>query len=117
MKWVVQYDETGLVICEICGKSFKKLWSHLRWWHKILTEDYKREQWLNQSQSLMCTESIELARANNKENYELVVGENLKTAGVNTRFKKWYKGRPKSKISIQEMNRIKTLHKSRYISK
>jgi len=112
MKWIVSYDEQWLVICEICGNgnAFKKLWGHLRMVHKVLTADYKREQWLNQTQSLMCKESVELARQRNKENRKKVVNENLIKWWENTRFKKWDKDRTKEKVSLQCFNKLKKLH-------
>jgi hypothetical protein len=45
--------------------------------HKILTSDYKKKFLLKRKQSLMCKESILLARKRNLENYDSVVIKNL----------------------------------------
>jgi len=106
MNWVIEHDVNWLPICKLCGKSFNKLWSHLRMTHKILTSEYRKQFWLDKCARLMSKYSIELAKKRNKENYELVVTENLINKWVKTRYKNWDKWRTRDKIRTQTALRL-----------
>ena len=54
----------------------------------------------------MSEESTELARQRNKENYDLVVEENLLKGGEETRFEENHRGRTKDQISEQTRRRL-----------
>lgn len=111
MLWVVQYDYEGKVVCELCWLSFNKLWVHIRNSHDMLTKDYRKQCWLDMKTRLMSEASIELARRRNKENFDLVVKDNLLNLWVSTRYKDWHKWRTKESVSIQSFNRLKNLYK------
>lgn len=108
------YDKEGKPICHICGKSFKKLMSHVHQKHGLSAREYKIEFGLETTKSIMCKESIELARKRNLENYDKVVVQNLVSKGGETRFKKGNKGRTKDQVS--EMTRQKLIKHIRQIS-
>jgi hypothetical protein len=77
----------GLVMCHICGKLFKKLGAHSYNAHKIKAKDYKIMFGLMSKRSLMCQESIELARQKNTENWN-TIKDNLLKDGKEYRFVK-----------------------------
>jgi hypothetical protein len=82
----VGYDPNGWPICHICGRSYRKLISHVIQQHKISQEEYKMQFGLDLGKGIMCKESTELARKRNKEHYDKVVKENLLVKGEETRF-------------------------------
>ena len=108
MNWVIEHDVNSLPICKVCGKSFNKLWSHIRMTHKMLTSQYRIQFWLDNNARLMSKTSIVLASKRNKENYDLVVTENLLSRWINTRYKDWDPGRTKDKV--REQTRIRLSH-------
>lgn len=83
---VIGYDPEGKPICHICGRSYKKLISHVIQQHHISQEEYKTQFGLDKSKGIMCEESTQIARQRNKEHYEKVVKENLLEKGKETRF-------------------------------
>ncbi len=103
----IHYDKEGKPICHICGKSFKKLLSHVWQKHKMSAYDYKKHFGLETTKSIMCKESIEIARQRNLENYDKVVKNNLIRKGENTRFKEGYKGRTKDQVSPMTAKKLK----------
>jgi hypothetical protein len=82
----IGYDPEGKPICHICGRSYKKLISHVIQQHHISQEEYKIQFGLDKGKGIMCEESIQIARKRNKENYEKVVKGNLLEKGKETRF-------------------------------
>ena len=100
-------DRYGNYYCHICGKSFKKLMSHVVQKHNMTAMEYKRHFGLYTTKGILCEDSRRLARERNLENYGIVVEENLVDKGKNTRFKHGAEGRPKSKVCPQLMNRLK----------
>ena len=106
----VRYDIHWLVICELCEKSYNKLWVHIRNTHEILTSEYRKMFGLDKKARLMSEESIELARSKNKENFKKVVLENLVKKWAETRFKDWHKWRTRDKVSEQTMDRLNKLY-------
>lgn len=103
----IHYDKEGKPICHICGKSFKKLLAHVWQKHRMSAYDYKKHFGLETTKSIMCKESIEIARQRNLENYDKVVKNNLIRKGENTRFKKGYKGRTKDQVSPMTAKKLK----------
>lgn len=103
----IEYDDRGYPICHICGKSFKKLMSHVTQKHGLTALEYKKEFGLDVSKGIMCKESTELARARALENYDLVIKKNLLEKGAATRFVDGSKGRTIDKVSPQTMIRLK----------
>lgn len=98
-KGEIHYNKEGLPLCHICGKPFKKVLSHVWQKHNMSAYDYKKTYGLETTKSIMCKDSIELARKRNLEHYDKVVTENLVRKGQSTRFKQGSKGRTKDQIS------------------
>lgn len=99
----IQYDDRGYVICHICGRSYKRLGSHVKESHQISIAEYKEEFGIcNKTKTTESTYSLkmsELAITNN-------MPERLSKTGVNTRFKIGDKTRLGVKIKTQEYNRL-----------
>lgn len=106
-KGEIKYDKEGKPICHICGKSFKKLMSHVWQKHNMFSYEYKKTFGLETTKSIMWKGSVELARKRNLDNYDKVVTENLLKKGQDTRFKKGHKGRTKDQISIMTERKLK----------
>lgn len=109
MYWVKEYDTKWYPICEICGKSFKKVLAHVWQKHNLLAREYKIKFWFDTNKWIMCEESTKLCSINNKKNFNLVVKNNLITEWKETRFKKWW-GKKKyfseeSRLRIQNQMR------------
>ena len=106
MYWVIEKDSNWLIICELCWKSFNKLWSHIRMTHNMLTSDYRKQFGIDVSWRLMSDTSIALASKRNKENYDTVVTENLVDKWVDTRYIKWHEWRTYNKMREQTKIRL-----------
>lgn len=100
-KGEVALDEQNRLICHICGRAFKKLGSHAINGHGITAYEYKKMFELNNNTGLLIESSKEKLRQNIKDNYEVVVKQNLLENGSKTRFKKGSKGRPKDMVRLQ----------------
>lgn len=103
---VVYYDEDGKPICNICGKSFKKLISHVIQKHDMSGHEYKKLYGLDIHKSIMSLESQKLASLRAIENLEKIK-DNLVISGSSTRFKKGHNGRTREKVSPQTFRRLK----------
>ena len=100
----VKYDEMGRPICHICGRAFDKLLAHVKQRHKMDPADYKRKFELDSGKGIVSEKTRTILQQHVKDNYEVVVLENLKTGGVNTRFKNGDPGRTKDKVRLQTKN-------------
>jgi hypothetical protein len=87
MYWKLEYDLEWKCICELCQKSFNKLWSHLRMTHKMLAKDYKKQFWLDVRKWLLSEYSYKKLKDNNDKYFNLVVTENLINGWIKNRFK------------------------------
>lgn len=102
----VAYSPEGKPICHICGKAFDKLIAHVWQIHRLRAREYKKEFGLDVIKGIMSKESTEIARQRNKENYDLVVEENLLKNGKKSRFKDEHRGRTKDQVSEQTRRRL-----------
>lgn len=109
MYWQIEYDIDWLPICEICGKSFKKLLTHIVQKHNISAKEYKINQWLDINKWICCNETKLLLQKRIKENYDIVVIDNLINKWKQTRFIKW-NSLWKKYTSEQTKQRLKTKH-------
>jgi hypothetical protein len=80
-------------VCHICGKSFKKLLSHVWQKHELSAEEYKEMFGLEKRRGIMNEEAREVLRQRVKENYDLVVSQNLLKGGQQSRFRTGSRGR------------------------
>jgi len=97
----IEYDSKGKPICEICGKSFKRVLSHARQKHDINERDYKVTYGLDLKKGICSEESSEKTRIKTLENFDKVIKDNLINKGSKSRFKNGDKGRTKDKVSEQ----------------
>lgn len=103
-KGEIAYDNEGKLICHICGRAFKKLASHAYNGHGITAYEYKEMFGLNNNQGLIAESTKEILRKHSKNNYDIVVRENLLKKGESSRFKKGDKGRTKDMVRLQCRN-------------
>ena len=101
----IEYDDSGKPICEICGKSFNRVISHVRQKHEMSEREYKITFGFELKKGICSKESSEKSRDAVFENYENVIVENLLVRGAESRFKNGSKGRTKDMVS--EQTRIK----------
>ncbi len=97
----VEYSADGLPKCEICGRYFKRVLSHVRQTHYINERDYKIQFGLDLIKGICSKESSEISRQRVFENYDKVVKRNLLKNGKLTRFKLGSKGRTVDQVSPQ----------------
>ena len=98
---IIEYDDAGKPICEICGKSFSRVLPHVRQKHDMSEKEYKTEFGFDLGKGICSLESAQKSREKALENYDLVIAKNLINNGSKTRFEKGSKGRTKDKISAQ----------------
>jgi hypothetical protein len=103
----IEFDEEGKPICEICGKSFKRVMAHVRMKHELTAVEYKQKFGFDLGKGICSAESSELTREKTLENYETVIKKNLLKKGVGSRFQHGDKGRTKDKVSEQTKIRLK----------
>ena len=107
MYGIVEYDHEGKPKCEICGKHFDRVISHVRQKHNMSALDYKLKFGLDTSKGICSEKSRKLSSIKAYENYEKVIADNLINKGSKTRFKKGCKGRTKEQLSRQSIIRLK----------
>ena len=103
---IIRYDEDGLPICEICGKSFHRVLSHARQKHDISAREYKKRFGLDIGKGICSQESHEKAHDRVYENFSKCIRGNLIKKGVNTRFQKGCQGRTADMMSTQTYLRL-----------
>ncbi len=111
MKGVVREDPDGKIICEICGKSFHRLLTHVRQKHGITAKEYKLRFGLDNRKGICSTESSLRSRDKVLSN-PTIIQENLIKGGSKNRFKEGSKGRTKDKVSEQTRIMLKNRLKS-----
>ena len=104
---VIEYNEEGLVKCEICGEYFHRVISHVRQKHNISAIEYKEKFGFDKHKGICSKKSAMLSRQKTLDNYHRCITNNLLVKGKKTRFKKGDKGRTRDKISEQTMIRLK----------
>jgi len=96
----------GKPACHICGKSFHRLMSHVRQKHNMTALEYKKKFGLNTGRGITSNESSQKSREAVYSNPDII--EALTENGKKTRFKLNSEGRTKDKVSLQELNRLKS---------
>jgi hypothetical protein len=97
----IEYDENGKPVCEICGKAFHRVISHIRQKHDMSEREYKLKYGFDLGKGICSLESSEKTRQKTLDNFDLVIGQNLIKGGQNSRFQKGDKGRTRDQISEQ----------------
>lgn len=103
---IIEYNEDGLPKCEICGKFFDRVISHVRQKHEMNEREYKKEFGFDLKKGICSKESSEKTRVRTLENYDKVIDLNLVTKGVKTRFRQGHEGRTRDKVSEQTRIRL-----------
>lgn len=98
---IIEYNEVGQPMCEICGKHFDRVIAHARQKHHMSEREYKLRFGFNLKKGICSQESSEKSRERVFENYEQCIGKNLELLGEKSRFKPGSKGRTKDKVSEQ----------------
>lgn len=102
----IRYDSEGNLICHICGRSYKRLLTHVRQIHGMTGLEYKTEFGLNRIKGLLSDDTRQKSREAVFNNYDKCVKNNLIAKGEETRFIVGSKGRTRDKLSVQEYNRL-----------
>ena len=98
----VNSNQYGMVICHICGKAFRKLQQHIYYSHNMSKREYCAKYGIDNKSRLTCDEYH-----NKMKNYayKYDMPEQLKSAGVDTRFKAGHNN--KYVRSAMSMKRLK----------
>jgi len=102
---IVEYDNDGKPICEICRKSFNRVICHVRQIHQLSEKEYKLAFGFESIKGICSKESAEKSRERIFANYDKCISNNLLNKGENTRFIKGSKGRTTN--MVQEETRLK----------
>ena len=102
---VIAYDYRGYVICHICGRTYKRLGSHVKELHEMTIAEYKEKFGL--CNNARTTEKSYSAQMSNYA-FQNHMDDQLRIVGVNTRIKKGETDKRKGKaIRLQEhLNKI-----------
>lgn len=112
---VIEYDDDGKPICEICKKSFNRVLSHVRQTHQISEREYKIEYGFDLIKGICSKESSEKTREATLANYDKCIGNNLICGGEKTRFNVGSQGRTKDLVQEQTRLRLKERLKEPYM--
>lgn len=107
MYGIIEYDFDGKPICEICGKSFSRVLSHVRQKHDMTEREYKLKFGFDLKKGICSQDSSEKSRERALKNYDKVIAENLIKNGQKSRFKNGDPGRTKDKVSEQTRIRLR----------
>lgn len=103
----IEYNEDGQPKCEVCGKYFNRVISHVRQKHEMNEKEYKKQFGFDLYKGICSKESSERTRLKTLSNYDKCIEGNLIINGSKTRFKDGCKGRTKEKVSEQTRIRLK----------
>ena len=112
MYGIIEYDELGNPMCEVCGNHYKRVVSHVRQKHDMNEREYKKAYGFDLKKGICSKESAMKSRIRVFENYDKVVEKNLIDKGKKSRFNDGHKGRTKDQVSEQTLNRLKNHFKN-----
>lgn len=98
---IIEYNEDGQPMCEICGGHFNRVIAHARQKHHISEREYKLQFGFNLKKGICSKESSQKSRERVFDNYDKCIGKNLQLLGEKTRFKVGSEGRTQDKVSEQ----------------
>lgn len=104
---IIEYDDEGKPICEICKKSFNRVISHVRQKHNITEKEYKNKFGFDSKKGICSKESSNISREKIFQNYDKCITKNLIINGEKSRYKKGDEGRTKEMVSEQTRMRLK----------
>lgn len=108
-----EYNQQGLVKCEICGKYFARVAVHVRQKHEMTAREYKIEFGFDVSKGLCSEDSAEKSREAVLNHPDLI--ERLKVNGEKFRFEAGHEGRVV--ISEQTRTRLRARLNEEYMVK
>lgn len=114
MYGVIEYNDDGLPKCEVCGKHFSRVLSHVRQKHDMNEKEYKSQFGFESTKGVCSKESSEKTRIKTLSNYA-VIQKNLIEKGCKSRFKDGCEGRTKDKVSEQTRIALKKRLKEPYM--
>ncbi len=98
---IIEYNANGLPKCELCGKFFNRVLSHVRQKHAMTEREYKVMHGFDLLKGITSAQSREKSRQAVFNNFEKVVQNNLIQKGEQSRFKKGSEGRTRDQVSEQ----------------
>jgi len=98
---IIEYNDQGLPKCEICGKYFKRVLSHVRQKHFMPEREYKTMFGFDLRKGICSKESSELSKNKTLSNFDKCIKNNLLSKGNKSKFIKGHKGRTKDMVSAQ----------------
>ncbi len=107
MYGVIEYNEEGMPKCEVCGKFFHRVLSHVRQKHQMNEKEYKANFGFDLHKGICSQESAARTREKTLENYDLCIAKNLIANGKKSRFSKGSAGRTRDKVSHQTRLKLK----------
>lgn len=110
---IIEYDDDGNPVCEICKKSFKRVLAHVRQKHFMNEREYKLQFGFDLGKGICSKDSSEKSRIKTLENFNKCIANNLLTKGATTRFVINSSGRTKDKVSEQTRKRLKARLKTK----
>jgi hypothetical protein len=112
---IIEFDESGKPICEICKKSFNRVISHVRQVHNMNEREYKITYGFDLKKGICSKNSSTKTREKTLSNFDKCVSKNLIINGKKYRFVKGSEGRTKEKVSEQTKIRLKQRLKEDYM--
>ncbi len=96
----VEYNSEGNPICELCGKGFRKVISHVWQHHEMTGKEYKQMFGFDSKKGIVNRELAETLRQNVLNHYDDVIIPLIEN-GKKSRYKQGQEGRTKDKVSEQ----------------
>jgi hypothetical protein len=104
---VIEYNEKGKPLCEVCGRAFDRVVAHVRQVHNMNEREYKDKYGFDHKKGICSKASAERSRITTLANYNKCIKENLLKKGQRTRFKDGDHGRTIEQVSEQTLLRLK----------
>ena len=98
---IIEYNAEGLPKCEICGKHFARVLTHVRQKHFMTAREYKIMYGFDLKKGILSEATKAKSQESVKLNYDLVVTHNLINQGNKSRYENGHKGRTKDLVSEQ----------------
>lgn len=109
---IIEFNQDGLIKCEICGQYFKRVLGHVRQKHFMTEREYKIYYGFDLKKGITSKESKQKSRDAVMKNYEKCIENNLIKKGNSHRYKKGDAGRTKNMVSEQTRQRLSNLAKT-----
>lgn len=98
---VIEYNKDGKPKCELCGRHFNRVISHVRQKHEMNEREYKQMFGFDLKKGICSKESAEKSRDATMKNFDKCIVFNLLVRGEHSRFAQGSQGRTKDMVSEQ----------------